>query len=182
MSLFVVNMVDTASCTYLPSTWWKRLLATACKDCTGLKTRLPLTLIGQSSVGKLINMTIFKIFSCTISEFLQGSYITDICFSLSRDKTAASTQRAIMMALATYRPVAPPCFEFLYDRHILDPSSYVLRLRRPCFAVLSSVFSLWLSGSRGADKASVPVCRHDGAFSGLRHQTSEKDSYMLDTS
>ena len=99
MSLFVVNMVDTASCTYLPSTWRKRLLATASKDCTGLKTRLPLTLIGQSSVGKLINMTIFKIFSRTVSEFLQGSYI-------------------------------------------LDPSSYVLRLRRPCFTVLSSVFSL----------------------------------------
>ena len=128
-------MVDTASCTYLPSTWRTRLLATACKDCTGLKTRLPLTLIGQSSVGKLINMTIFKIFSRTVSEFLQGSYI-------------------------------------------LDPSSYVLRLRRPCFTVLSSVFSLWLSGSRGADKASVPVCRHDGAFSGLRHQTSERQLHV----
>ena len=62
-------MVDTASCTYLPSTWRTRLLATACKDCTGLKTRLPLTLIGQSSVGKLINMTIFKILSRTVSEF-----------------------------------------------------------------------------------------------------------------
>ena len=52
---------------------------------------------------------------------------TDICFPLSRDKTAASTQRATMMALATYRPVAPPCFEFLYDRHILHPSSYPWR-------------------------------------------------------
>ena len=49
---------------------------------------------------------------------------TDLCFPLSRDMTAASTQRATMMALETLVSVTPPGFEFWYDIHILDASSY----------------------------------------------------------
>ena len=75
-------------------------------------------MIGQSSVGKLINMTIFKIVSCTVSEFLQGSYRVPSLVYLSlcvRQKTWLPFTRSLN-GCGDYTPAVFDCHQGCLSR------------------------------------------------------------------